>query len=354
MSAQFLPYRPALSLRGASRRAVLASLLLACAGPVCALQLDIAGPAGSVAFGKSVKVLPNGNIVVLDPDALGTMGAAYLYSPVGVLISTLTGSSADDQIGSHGVSVLSNGNYVIRSRNWDGGAVNVGAVTWGSATTGVSGVVSASNSLVGSSANDGVGEVPLVVLSNGNYVIISPFWNNGGISDAGAVTWGNGASGSIGVVSSANSLVGTAASDQVGTSVTALSNGHYVVASTSWNNGATADVGAATWCDGDTGRSGTISVSNSLIGSTASDRVGNCGVTALSNGNYVVNSAFWNGFRGAATWGNGASGSFGAINSGNSLVGATANDQVGAFGNCLPTAALSNGNYVISTPGWNN
>lgn len=210
MSAQFLPYRPALSLRGASRRAVLASLLLACAGPVCALQLDIAGPAGSVAFGKSVKVLPNGNIVVLDPDALGTMGAAYLYSPVGVLISTLTGSSADDQIGSHGVSVLSNGNYVVRSPLWN----TRGAVTRGAGGSGISGAVSAVNSLIGSSTSDGVGASPnglVAAFANGWYVIKTSGWNNAAINDAGAVTLaGNCAY--AGTLSVANSVIGTLAS----------------------------------------------------------------------------------------------------------------------------------------------
>ena len=50
---------------------------------------------------------------------------------------------------------LSNGNYVVRSAYWDNGAAtNAGAVTWGSGTTGVSGVVSSSNSLVGSTSND--------------------------------------------------------------------------------------------------------------------------------------------------------------------------------------------------------
>jgi len=42
--------------------------------PVYASQIDIAGPPGSGAFGMSVAVLPNGNIVVTDPAF--TMGEA--------------------------------------------------------------------------------------------------------------------------------------------------------------------------------------------------------------------------------------------------------------------------------------
>src|SRR5262245_38124951 len=63
-------------------------------------QTDIPGPAGSGAFGSSVSVLPNGNIVVIDPsfDAPGPVadvGAVYLYSPTGVLISTLKGDTSN-------------------------------------------------------------------------------------------------------------------------------------------------------------------------------------------------------------------------------------------------------------------
>ena len=48
-----------------------------------------------------------------------------------------------------------------------------------------------------------------VVLANGNYVVRSPYWDNGAAADAGAVTWGDGTSGVTGAVSAANSLVGS-------------------------------------------------------------------------------------------------------------------------------------------------
>src|SRR5262249_26317451 len=78
------------------------------------------------------------------------------------------GSSAYDYVGVSrdsfyfgdgysGVVALSNGNYVVNSPNWDNGAASdAGAVTWGSGTTGVSGVVSSANSLVGNSAYSGL------------------------------------------------------------------------------------------------------------------------------------------------------------------------------------------------------
>ena len=70
------------------------------------------------------------------------------------------GSTADDQVGAGGVTALSNGNYVVRSPYWDNGAAaDAGAVTWGNGTSGVTGAVSAANSLVGSTAGDQVGYV---------------------------------------------------------------------------------------------------------------------------------------------------------------------------------------------------
>ena len=323
-------------------------------------HIDIVGPAGSDAFGTTVTLLPNGNIVVTDPyyDAGATedVGAVYLYDgATGALISALTGSTAADQIGSYGgVTVLSNGNYVVRSPYWDNGAVpNAGAVTWGSATTGVNGVVSAANSLVGSTAYDGVGEW-VAALSNGNYVVLSSFWDNSTVANVGAVTWGNGATGIVGPLSTANSLVGSTASDMVGyNGVAPLSNGNYVVTSSHWDNGPTVDVGAVTWGNGTTGISGVVSVTNSLVGSMAYDWIG-FRVRPLGNGNYVVSSPSWdNGTKadvGAATWGNGTTGITGPVSEANSLVGSTAGDSVGS----QDVTLLSNGNYLVSSPDWDN
>jgi hypothetical protein len=130
-----------------------------------AAQTDITGPAGSGFFGVFVTVLPNGNFVVVDPnfDALGPIedvGAAYLYDGATLsLISSIRGNSANDNIGNSGVVVLTNGNFVVRSPYWrNGSASQAGAVTWGSATTGfISGVVAPGNSLVGATAGDRVG-----------------------------------------------------------------------------------------------------------------------------------------------------------------------------------------------------
>src|SRR5262249_10012330 len=149
----------------------------------------------------------------------------------------------------------------------------------------------------------------VTALSNGNYVVSTPLWNSG----RGAATWASGTAGIVGTISSSNSLVGTSLGDGVGDNVTALKNGNYVVSSPGWNN----DRGAATWASGTTGITGTISAANSLVGSnpagtTPGDEVGS-EIAPLPNNNYVVLSPGWNGKRGAATFGSGTAGVTGAV-----------------------------------------
>jgi hypothetical protein len=340
--------------------ALLVQIPLANAG-----QIDIPAPsAGNIAFGSHVRVLPNGNFVVTDPEGpINFIGAVYLYSPTGALISVLTGSTASDRVGSGGIVVLASGNFVVRSPNWDNadtGNGGAGAVTWVNGATGLTGVVSASNSLVGTSANDHIGINGVVALRNGHYVVLSKVWDNGASSDAGAVTWGNGNIGIVGAVSSGNSLVGTTAFDSVGSTtgcgacdvITELTNGNYVVTTTEWNNGGAQDAGAVTLCPGAAPCVGAVSISNSLVGSSSEDSVGSGGVHALSNGHYVVGSTSWDNATitdaGAITWGNGVSGTNGTISAGNSLLGSSVQEFLSRI------TVLSNGHYVVSSPFWDN
>ncbi len=124
-------------------------------------KTDFVDPTPSVGNGfgsSSVIVLSNGNVVVTAPNnnaiASGA-GAAYLFNgSTGGLISTMTGLQANDHIG-QSATALTNGNYVITSPQWNG---NAGAVTWGSASTGVSGsTITATNSVFGSVAGDRIG-----------------------------------------------------------------------------------------------------------------------------------------------------------------------------------------------------
>jgi hypothetical protein len=66
----------------------------------------------------------------------------------------------------------------------------------GNGTTGHLGVVSSSNSLVGSTAGDNVGGV--AALTNGSYVVFSSNWDAGTITNVGAVTWGMAPPGHLG------------------------------------------------------------------------------------------------------------------------------------------------------------
>jgi hypothetical protein len=291
--------------------------------------------------GEKLFPLSNGNYVVVTRDWNHFRGAvtwANSSAPITGSVSegnSLVGSNDGDQVGMSDIVVLSNGNYVIPCWTWNG---NRGAVTWGSGTTGVSGIVSEANSLVGSNPGDAVGS-QVIPLSNGNYVVTS------GYAGRGAVTWGNGNMGTSGSVSEANSLVGSNPNDGVGSRVTPLTNGNYVVDSRFWN----AQRGAVTWESGTTGIRGIVSETNSLVGSNPGDYVGN-NIIALSNGNYVVTNPYWNSQRGAATWGNGSTGTSGTISEANSLIGSSPNDLVGNFFGITP---LSNGNYVVVSPYWN-
>ncbi|HQU85155.1 MAG TPA: hypothetical protein PKY59_18590 [Pyrinomonadaceae bacterium] len=337
--------------------ALITIILFGTINAIAFSQTDITGPSGSGGFGIKVTALPNGNIVIVDttydaPGPVTDVGAVYLFNgKTGVLISTLTGSRTNDLIGSFGITVLANGNFVVLSDNWDSGSTaNVGAVTWCSAEMGCAGQVSAANSMIGTTAEDRVGN-SVKPLTNGNYVISSPFWDNGAIANSGAVTWANGLGGTVGAVNAANSLIGGSVNDVIGTTITALPNGNYIVQSGQWDNGASVDAGAVTFGNGLGGTIGLVSAANSLVGSASNDTVGE--VYLLTNGNYVVGSQFWDNGAvadvGAATFCSGTAGCSGAVSAANSLVGSANSDQVGEF-----AAALANGNYVVSSPHWDN
>jgi filamentous hemagglutinin family protein len=317
--------------------------------------------------GFQVKEVGTGNYVVVAPwwgDSASLRMGAVTWGDgatgiTGMVSSSnsLVGRSAFDCVGSSGVTVLTNGNYVVGSPYWSNGTDSyAGASTWGSGSAGIRGAVSSSNSLFGG-GNEYYGG-SATPLTNGNYVVIAPGWGGG----KGAVTWGNGSTGSAGMVSSSNSLVGTPGiSDAVGEGgVVPLTNGNYVVIS-SWFRGAELDalghvvpaIGAVTWGNGSTGITGVVNSTNSLLGAAVSDRVGSSGVVALSNGNYVVRSSLWSSERGAATWGNGTSGISGIVNDSNSLMGAAASNVKSKVGSSgvLEVGPSGSGNYVVGSVG---
>jgi len=340
----------------AAAGALTAMALWAAANLAGAAQVDIAGPLGSNAFGTTVAVLDTGNIVVTDPNyAANARGAVYLYSPSGVQISMLFGATNNDHVGSGGIVALGNGKFVVVSPLWSNGtSANAGAVTLVDGTSGLSDTVSTANSLVGSQPGDQVGNGGVIALGNGNFVVASPNWDDGGTADVGAVTWVSGTLGLTGAIFDTNSLIGSKAGDHVGSGgITRLTNANYVVSSPNWSSASVANIGAVTWGSGVAGIAGTIKDINSLLGAKANDHVGNGGVTALTNGNYVAVSINWtnntHANAGAATWGDGTHGTTGAVGPSNSLVGTSTNDQVGSGG---VVALPVNGNYVVTSRLW--
>ena len=333
-------------------------------GPVTTAN-SLYGPTANDYFGGYTVALSNGNYVTgssswhhgLDEFAGAVTwgnGATGTSGPV-TEANSLFGDVAQEQVGGSVIVPLTNGNYVVSTPQWRNGAqTSAGAVTWGNGLGGTTGAVSAANSLVGANTNDVIG-YKVFALANGNYVTASQYWTNGASAQAGAVTWGNGVTGTVGVVGPGNSLVGTKPFDFVGAiDITLLTNGNYVVNSHNWDNGSIVNAGAATWGNGATGTSGELSAANSLVGTTPADFVGQTVSVALANGNYVVVSKWWDSPTaidvGAITWGNGTTGTSGAITEDNSVTGSTAGDGLGSSG----VSALNNGNFVVSSPGWDN
>ncbi|MEI2691131.1 MAG: hypothetical protein V9H69_16045 [Anaerolineae bacterium] len=137
-------------------------------------------------------MLANGNIVVADPDyrtpTAGSVGAVYLYDgDTLALISVLTGSQANDRVGGYAcgqtcaapTTVLSNGLFLVNSSDWHGGR---GALTWMNGATGLSGIVSAQNSLVGRAFSTDLVDGIVLALPNDNYVALSPLWGGGEVA----------------------------------------------------------------------------------------------------------------------------------------------------------------------------
>jgi hypothetical protein len=251
--------------------------------------------------------------------------------------TTILGPAGSERYGEK-VIVLPNGNFVVIDSYYDEGPIsNVGAVYLYNGLT-----KQLISTLKGDQANDLIGFDGILVLPNGNYVVKSPIWRIFGGDGFGAFTWCDANLGINGVVSATNSLVGNAFNSKIGGKIFALPNSNYVICSPNWNAGK----GAATLCDGNTGRFGIISETTSLIGANA-DAIGRDGITILADGNYIVNSSGYEFNKGAVTWCSGTAGNKSTVSATNSLIGRSFDDFVGRN-----TYALPNGNYVVSVPDW--
>ncbi|MFK7917957.1 MAG: HYR domain-containing protein [Ilumatobacter sp.] len=309
----------------------------------------LTGPPGSVGFGHQVVVLANGNYAVSDPewnDEFGmSVGAVHLYDGANdLLISTLHGS-ADGDGEAVRLTEVGDSNLVA---NWLSHGSDLGAVTWIDGTSGLSGEVDAENSLVGQPGRELSAEIH--VLTSGDYVVLAGVAPTKGTPPIGAATFGSGNTGVTGELSAQRSLLGSTSNDFRLARVEELTNGNFVIVTPGWDDGSAADVGAATLGQAGVGVVGTISSSTSLVG-TQQDDGREMGVEPLTNGHYVVSTPWWSNGSvesvGAVTWADGATGLAGRISPSTSLVGSSPLDLIG-----LETVSLANGNYVAASQVW--
>jgi hypothetical protein len=255
-------------------------------------------PGAGDIFGNDVVILANGNIVVTDPgDPSGALGAGavHLYDPLTrTLVASIYGDSPEEFLGFRQsvlypapVAALPNGNFVVVSPFADvGGLEDAGWVKVFDGTTGEQiGVTVAGDDLF-----DETGLSGIEVLPNGNFVVASSRDTVNGRSLAGSVMLWDGATGEP----IRNVLVGDQAGDQIGGrgSVFGLSNSNFVVTASGDDVDGMEDAGSVSLFDGLTGV-----LIGQLTGDAPRDRLGSGGfdsnvpgVVELAGGNFVVAS----------------------------------------------------------------
>jgi len=188
---------------------------------------------------------------------------------------------AGEFLGSRGVTVLANNNYVISNAfSEENGIVEAGFVTL---VSGVSGNTIGSP-IVGDAPNDNLGGGGITVLPNNYYVILSFNDDDGGNVDVGSIKVVNGGTG----VEISSAALGSSGDDfsRFG-NVTSLTNGNFVLALPAADSGGIQNAGIVSLFDGLTGNQ----IGSSITGDDAQDAIGSVDVIALSNGNYLVESS---------------------------------------------------------------
>ncbi len=241
-----------------------------------------------------ITVLENNNFVIVSPNdnesSIGGAGSVRLVNgETGVQISNLTGNSLNDRLGSRGIIALGNNNFVIVSSDDDeGGVVDAGSVKLVNGETGVQIGETFAGDIEDDQLGAGLGVVGVIALANNNFVIASPFDDEAGLADVGSVTLVNGTTGEqIGAT-----LTGNSESDQLGLGfgipgVVALGNNNFVVASPFDSEGGIVGSGSVRLVNGVTGEQ----IGATLAGETELDLLGNSGITALKNNDFVIVSS---------------------------------------------------------------
>lgn len=293
---------------------------------------DTLGLGGIVALG-------NGNFVINSPadaGAVGTGGSIMLVdgSSGAQIGATFAGDTAADQLGLGGVVALANNNFVIASPFDDEGVVDGGTIMLVNGATGAQIGVT----LEGDVANDRLGFSVIggvKALANSNFVVSSSL-DDEAFVDGGSIRLVDGATG----VQIGATIAGESASEQLEL-VTVHANNTFVAASPFYDNGATTDVGSIRLFSGTTG----LQIGATTTGDVASDQLGLGSVIQLTNSNYAIASIqdddggvvdagsimLWDGANGNPL--------------GAAIVGDIASDQLG-FGNII---ALANDNFAVAS-----
>lgn len=313
----------------------------------------------SPVYGNWFQPLPNGNVVVADPgyDVPGgaqNVGAVSLFASDGRLIQRTVGQQEGDALGWYGITLLSNGHYVVSSPQWGSpGMADRGAVTWGHAERGLPEVISPANSLVGDAAGNSVGFGGVLSLPNGHYVVLSRDWRG-----VGAATWSRGDGSTVGPVSAANSLVGSRTYDFSEEWTEVLPDSTVLLLLNQWDNGSTRNAGALVWLRGDGPTTGTIGPANALVGSTADDFRG-AYLFPVPGGRVAFAAPYWDApgkvDAGAVLVASGSSRRSGPLGEQNAWIGAAAGDLLG-LGISHPDyrgiVPLANGELAVLSPTW--
>jgi hypothetical protein len=223
--------------------------------------------------------LLNGNFLIVssedDVGGLVDAGSVILADSDGVIISTISGDQEDDKIGSEGITILSNGTFLISSRFDDvGSIVDVGSVKLVDSSTGLEIVTLSSDDVNDNFANAGV-----FALSNGNFLISSTVDDIGGIDDVGSVKLVNGTTGVV-----IASIEGDQLGDNLGSGgIAVLNNGNFVISSWRDDIGSLVNGGSVKLVDGTTG-----AIIVSIEGDQDLDYYGTKPAVVLSNGNFVI------------------------------------------------------------------
>lgn len=223
--------------------------------------------------------LPNGNFLIIssedDVSGLTDAGSVILASSDGSVLATIAGDQSGDNIGSDGIRLLENGNFTVRSRMDDVGAVvDAGSVMLIDSETG--NVIA---TISGDTAAANFSNAGIFPLTNGNFVISSTVDDVGGVDDVGSVKLINGSTGSI-----ISSIEGDQLEDNLGSGgIATLNNGNFVISSWRDDVAGIQNAGSVKLVNGATG-----SVIASIDGDDVEDYFGQRAVLVLSNQNFVI------------------------------------------------------------------